>query len=57
MGKYYSRINWENDPSKATPINAENLNKMDKALEDLNNAAEEHDEKIKSTYNYNNCTF
>ena len=37
MGKYYSRINWENDPSKATPINAENLNKMDKAIEEIDN--------------------
>ena len=39
MGKYYSRINWQNSPSKTTPISAENLNKMDKAIEDLDNEA------------------
>ena len=29
---YPSRINWENEPSIASPINATNLNKMDYAL-------------------------
>ena len=29
---YSSRINWENEPSIASPINATNLNKMDYAL-------------------------
>lgn len=28
----YSRINWENKPSTNTPINAENLNKMDAGI-------------------------
>jgi len=31
----YNRINWENDPSTATPLNETNLNKMDKAIYDL----------------------
>lgn len=30
--QYQNRINWENEPSIATPINETNLNKMDKAL-------------------------
>ena len=29
MEKIASRINWENEPSTNTPINEENLNKMD----------------------------
>lgn len=34
----YERIDWQNTPSVATPINAENLNKMDKAIDDIDNA-------------------
>lgn len=33
--KIYNRINWQNKPSTETPINADNLNKMDKAIDDL----------------------
>ena len=29
MEKIASRINWENEPSTNTPLNEENLNKMD----------------------------
>ena len=32
MVKAHSPINWENEPSKNTPINEENLNKMDKTI-------------------------
>lgn len=32
---YSSRINWENEPSIATPINETNLNKMDYALYEM----------------------
>lgn len=35
MQKVYQRINWENDPSTNTPINEDNLNKMDYALYEL----------------------
>ena len=35
MIKAYQRINWENFPGKSTPINAENLNKMDVAIDSL----------------------
>lgn len=31
----YNRINWQDRPSVATPINATNLNKMDKAIADV----------------------
>lgn len=30
----YQRVNWENEPSTATPITANNLNRMDSALKD-----------------------
>ena len=32
----YDRINWENSPSKETPLDADNLNKMDVAIDTLN---------------------
>lgn len=32
MQKLYSRINWENKPSIETPLNEQNLNRMDAAL-------------------------
>lgn len=31
----YTRVNWENLPSTNTPVNATNLNKMDKGIKDL----------------------
>lgn len=31
----YERVNWENLPSTKTPVNADNLNKMDKGIKDL----------------------
>lgn len=44
MAKVYERINWEDLPSKNTPINAENLNKMDKAINDLDDKIVELEE-------------
>lgn len=35
MQKIYSRINWENYPSEKTAINESNLNKMDAAVDNL----------------------
>ena len=32
MNKAHSPINWENYPKETTPINEENLNKMDRAI-------------------------
>ncbi|MBO7453220.1 MAG: hypothetical protein J6U54_23045, partial [Clostridiales bacterium] len=37
MNKTYSRINWQNEPSIATPINETNLNAMDAALDTIDN--------------------
>lgn len=34
----YARVNWEDLPSTNTPINAENLNKMDMQIEENTNA-------------------
>lgn len=31
----YERVNWENLPSTKTPVNADNLNKMDEEIKDL----------------------
>lgn len=38
MAKRYIRLNWQNAPSVATPINAVNLNKMDKGIDDIDEA-------------------
>ena len=35
MQKVYSRINWENYPSEETPINESNLNRMDFAIDEI----------------------
>lgn len=35
----YTRINWENTPSKATPLTADNLNHMDEGIERVTNGA------------------
>ena len=41
MAKRYARLNWQNAPSVTTPINATNLNKMDKGIDDCDNAIED----------------
>ena len=46
MGKVYQRINWENIPSEKTPIDEINLNKMDKAIDDLDDRVVSLDSKI-----------
>ena len=43
MDKVYARINWENEPSIRTPINEINLNKMDYAVDELDNRVIELD--------------
>lgn len=35
MNKAYGRINWENYPSGETPLNESNLNKMDAAIDEI----------------------
>ena len=37
MNKAYNRINWENYPSDSTPLNEDNLNKMDVAINEVDN--------------------
>lgn len=37
MQKAYARIEWENYPSEETPVNETNLNKMDGALDEVDN--------------------
>ena len=37
MNKIYTRINWENYPSEATALNETNLNKVDLAVDELDN--------------------
>lgn len=37
MNKAYTRINWENEPSILTPLNEINLNKMDSAINEIDN--------------------
>lgn len=46
MDKLYHRINYENSPSKKTPLSEANLNKMDKAIDDLDNRIVEQDAKF-----------
>lgn len=43
MNKVYTRINWENEPSDKTPVNETNLNKMDFALNEVDNRLIEMD--------------
>ena len=38
MAKRYTRINWQNAPSAATPRTAENFNIMDKGIKDCDDA-------------------
>ena len=35
MNKAYKRINWENYPSDATPLNEANLNNLDSATDTI----------------------
>lgn len=37
MNKVYTRINWENSPSTNTAISEANLNKMDMAINEIDN--------------------
>lgn len=49
MDKLYKRINFENAPSQKTPLNEENLNKMDSAIDEL-------DDRVIQTYDELNGT-
>ena len=43
MSVNYTRINWEDSPSTQTPLNAENLNAMDSAIDELASAVNDLD--------------
>ena len=43
MNKVYSRISWKNYPNTSTALNETNLNRMDKAIDDLDNRVIEQD--------------
>ena len=43
VNKVYSRINWKNYPNASTALNETNLNRMDKAIDDLDNRVIEQD--------------
>lgn len=43
MNKIYQRIDWENYPSSATPLNEDNLNKMDYAIDKLDDRVVAHE--------------
>ena len=52
MSVEYNRVNWQQAPSEATPINARNLNNMDKGIDDvvaLANANKKGIEELKTT--------
>ena len=44
----YDRVNWEDAPSKETPLNAENLNNMDAGIEAVDEALENVAERVSS---------
>lgn len=48
MEKLYNRINFENAPSKKTPLSAENLNKIDSAINAIDNRVIETHDELKS---------
>ena len=58
MAKRYARLNWQNRPSVATPISATNLNKMDKGIDDCDNAIEEiYNKRVNNVVTTNPDTF
>lgn len=50
--KIYSRINWENEPSTASPINENNLNRMDNAINVLDDRTVELSTNIETLQGY-----
>ena len=46
MNKAYSRINWQNAPSEATALNETNLNKMDSAIDTIDDRVVAHDTRL-----------
>lgn len=42
----YTRVNWENLPSKNTPVNADNLNKMDEGIANIDTKINSKQDKL-----------
>lgn len=58
MAKRYTRINYQDSPSTATPLSAANLNKMDKGIDDIDNAIEEiYNKRVNNVVTTNPDTF
>lgn len=58
MAKRYARVNFQNTPSTATPLNATNLNKLDKGVDDCDNAIEEiYTKRVNNAITTNPDTF
>lgn len=52
MNKAHSNINWENLPSTNTPLNQQNLNKMDNAIDTIDDRVIVHDNEITQLQGY-----
>lgn len=52
MNKIYTRINWKNAPKQETPLNEHNMNKLDKAVNELDDRVVSMDGSITSLQNY-----
>lgn len=60
MQKVYQRINWENSPSTNTAINEDNLNKIDYAIDEIDNRvvrfSKQYDSMVDSANKANTAT-
>lgn len=52
MERVYQRIRWENEPSTATPIDEDNLNKTDYAIYEIDGRVIEHQRLIEGLQQY-----
>lgn len=52
MNKVYERINWENYPSEGTPINEDNLNRMDNAIDAIDMRVVDLDSNKQNALNF-----
>ena len=58
MAKRYIKIGWENKPSVKTPVNMANLGRMDKGIDDCDNAIEEiYSKRVNNVVTTNEDTF
>ena len=52
MNKAHTNVNWENLPSTNTPLNQQNLNQMDNAIDVIDNRVIVHDNEITQLQGY-----